>query len=136
MRVPGPRKASFSRGPVAPSFDDGMTRTLTGYRLVTALAVLVGAIGAGSATWAEGSAQAAPPGTCVVHSLPTFVAQGELGTTAEVADIVEVHCDPLVYGTESKIRITADQLLARCEGHLTWYAANPFAVTTGRGITV
>ena len=71
-----------------------------------------------------------------MHSLPTFVAQGEFATAAEVADIVEVKCDPFVYGTGSKVKITADQLLSRCKGDLSWYATNPFKVTTGRGITV
>ena len=136
MRATGPRKAPLSWGPDAPSSGDGVARVLRTCRLAASLAVLVGAIGAGLATWAAGGAQAAPPGICVVHSLPSFVAQGELGTTAEVADIVEVHCDPFVYGTESKIRLTADQLFSRCAGDLSWYAVNPFAVTAGRSVTV
>ena len=50
--------------------------------------------------------------TCVVHSLPSFIAQGEnvgdIKTAATVADIVEVECDPTIYGTGSKIKITAN----------------------------
>src|SRR4029077_13088306 len=46
--------------------------------------------------------------TCVVHSLPGgFVAQGEFSTAATVADVVEVECNPAIYGTGSKMKITA-----------------------------
>jgi hypothetical protein len=113
-----------------------MAHTRTAHRFAASLVLLVCATGAGSATWTAGTAQAAVPATCVVHSLPTFVAQGESATAAEVADIVEVRCDPFLYGTGSKIKITADQLFSRCKGDLTWYATNPFAVATGRGVTV
>src|SRR5437763_15892768 len=50
------------------------------------------------------------PATCVVHSLSSFVAQGEFELQATAADIVEVECNPFVYGTGSKIKITASQL--------------------------
>src|SRR5437870_3754675 len=80
--------------------------------------------------------EAAPRGTCVVHSLPSFVLQGEFENTATVADIVEVECDPTIYGTGSKIKITANQLYSLCKGHLTWYEPNPFRIETGRGISV
>ncbi len=82
------------------------------------------------------SEEEAPRGTCVVHSLPSFVLQGEFGTTATVADIIEVECDPTIYGTGSKIKITAAQLYNLCKGSLTWYVPNPLVTTTGRGITV
>ncbi len=76
---------------------------------------------------AQGTALAAPPppATCVVHSLPSFVAQGEFATAATVADVVEVECDPTVYGTRSKIRLTASQLYGRCQDDVTWYDPNP-----------
>jgi hypothetical protein len=74
--------------------------------------------------------------TCVVHSLPSFTAQGEFTTTATVADIIEVECDPTVYGTESKIKITASQLYSRCKGKLTWFVPNPYSRSEGRGVTV
>jgi hypothetical protein len=82
-----------------------------------------------------------PNGTCVVHSLPSFVAQGEnadeVNTEAMVADVIQVACDPTVYGTGSKIKLTANQLYTRCQGRLTWYVPNPFTETSGaRGITV
>jgi hypothetical protein len=75
-------------------------------------------------------------GTCVVHSLSSFTAQGEFGTTATVGDIIEVECNPTVYGTESKIKITASQLYSRCKGKLTWFVPNPYSRSEGRGVTV
>jgi hypothetical protein len=88
-------------------------------------------------------AAAAPAGGCVVHSLPSFVAQGEnipangLNTEATVADVIQVECNPTVYGTGSKIKITASQLFTRCKGELTWYEPNPFTeVEDARGITL
>jgi hypothetical protein len=61
---------------------------------------------------------------CVVHSLPSFVAQGEGVTTATVADVIEVNCDPTKYGTKSKIKVTAFPLYTLCEGDVTWYVPN------------
>jgi hypothetical protein len=85
---------------------------------------------------APGVALAAPSSTCTVHSLPSFIAQGEFTTAAEVADVVEVECDPLVYGTGSKVKVTASQLFSRCKGDVTWYVPNPFSETKGRGVTL
>ena len=83
-----------------------------------------------------GSAVAAANGTCVVHSLSSFTAQGEFGTTATVADIIEVECNPEIYGTGSKVKITANQLFTRCGGKLTWFVPNPFKKVTGKGVSV
>jgi hypothetical protein len=74
--------------------------------------------------------------TCVVESLSSFVAQGEFGASATAADIIQVECNPEVYGTGSPIRITANQLLSRCNGKLTWIVPNPFSKSTGNGVTV
>src|SRR5438552_421979 len=93
---------------------------------------------AGTAS-AHGTAPTAPSttkATCVVHSLPSFVAQGEFGASATAADIIEVECDPTVYGTGSPIRITASQLFSRCNGKLTWIVPNPFSRSEGNGVTV
>jgi hypothetical protein len=88
-------------------------------------------------------AAAAPSGMCVVHSLPSFVAQGENipangpNTEAMVADVIQVECNPTVYGTGSKIKVTASQLFTRCKNKLTWYVPNPFnEVEDARGITL
>ena len=74
--------------------------------------------------------------TCVVESLPSFVAQGEFGASATAADIIQVECNPEVYGTGSPIRITANQLFSRCNGKLTWIVPNPFSRSEGNGVTV
>jgi hypothetical protein len=75
--------------------------------------------------------------TCVVHSLPSFIAQGEFKVAATVGDIVEVECNPDIYGTASKIKITASQLFTRCKGHLNWYVPNPFKVVLDKaGVSV
>ncbi len=92
-------------------------------------AVSAGAASARVAASARGaSAASTEAGTCVVNSLPSFIDQGEEATEATVGDVVEVECDPTRYGTGSKIKISAAQLYAACEGHLTWYVANPFTV--------
>jgi hypothetical protein len=89
------------------------------------------------------------PATCVIHSLPAFVAQGEnidgRNAAATVADVVDVECDPTVYGTKSRMKLLASQLYTRCAGHLTWYVPNNppgegipggYEVIAGRGVTV
>jgi hypothetical protein len=103
--------------------------------LVAAFALVAGAsMALAPGALAQRSAPAA--GTCVIHSLPSFVAQGEGATAATVADIVEVECDPTVYGTGSKIKLIASQLFSRCNEKLSWWVPNPFARTEGRGVTV
>jgi hypothetical protein len=101
--------------------------------LASSLFLLIGTASAASPT-------TDPNGTCVVHSLPSFVAQGEnadeVNTEATVADVIQVACDPTTYGTGSKIKLTANQLYTRCLGRLTWYVPNPFSETVGRGVTV
>src|SRR2546423_1144055 len=99
--------------------------------LRTRLAVLAGSalllLGVSSALGAAPAA-AQSGKTCVVHSLPSFIAQGEnvggVETASTVADIVEVECDPTVYGTKSGVKITASQLYTRCDKRLTWYVPN------------
>jgi hypothetical protein len=81
-----------------------------------------------------GSASAAGTGTCNVKSLPSFTAQGEFGTTATVADVIEVGCDPAEYGTDSEVEVVASQLYSRCNGDISWYIPNPYAVSSGRGV--
>ena len=38
--------------------------------------------------------------------------------------MVEVECNPYIYGTGAKVTITAEQLYYRCQEHLTWYVPN------------
>jgi len=62
-------------------------------------------------------------GSCTVVSLPSFVAQGEYGYAASVADVVEVSCDPFTYGTGQEVTVTAAQLASRCH-NLAWIVPN------------
>ena len=84
---------------------------------------------AGTAS-AHGStkAQVTEGSTCAVHSLPSFVAQGEFRQQATAADVIEVECNPFLYGTGSKVTVIASQLYSRCNGSITWYVPNPYRV--------
>ena len=75
---------------------------------------------AGTAS-AHGSAkaQAAEGSTCAIHSLPSFVAQGEFSTQATAADVIEVECNPFLYGTGSKVTVIASQLYSRCNSDIS-----------------
>jgi hypothetical protein len=90
---------------------------------------------AGTAS-AHGSAaaQGAEGSTCAVHSLPSFVAQGEFSLQASAADVIEVECNPFLYGTGSKVTVIASQLYSRCNSDIHWYIPNPYEVTSGRGV--
>jgi len=66
---------------------------------------------------------AASTGSCTVVSLPSFVAQGEYGYAASVADVVEVSCNPYTYGTGQEVSVTASQLASRCH-NLAWIVPN------------
>ncbi len=130
----GPRKANAFRGP---------SRLLALALVASAFAALIpGTAQARAARPARApgstrvAAAANPSATCLVHSLPSFTAQGEFETTATVGDVVEVECNPEIYGTGSKVKITASQLFSRCKGKLTWYVPNPFTVVEGGGVTV
>jgi hypothetical protein len=103
--------------------------------LVVLCASLFSVVGTASAQARAHSA--ATTKTCKVTSLPTFVAQGQENTAAMVADIIEVECNPNIYGTKSKVKIMASQLRTRCENHITWYIPNPFKEEKGSaGISV
>lgn len=88
----------------------------------------------GSSTASPAALAQEPASPCLVHSLPSFVGQGEFKLKATAADVVEVECNPFVYGTGSRITVTASQLYSRCGDDLTWYAPNPFRTESGRGI--
>jgi hypothetical protein len=105
-------------------------------RLAIALALATSALTALAPVSAAAQPSDPSASTCVIHSLPSFVAQGEGATAATVADVVEVECDPTVYGTGSKIKVIASQLFSRCRERLTWWVPNPFARAEGRGVSV
>jgi hypothetical protein len=68
-----------------------------------------------------GTAFAGPPKAkkgCIVHSLPSFVAQGEGVAESSVADIIEVECEGGYEGAE--IIVTSQELYSRCGGKLYW----------------
>src|SRR6476469_9501256 len=111
MSAKGPRSARALRGPARVC-------------ALAMLALVLAAAAPGVAHARSAAAQGPGPSTCVVRSLPSFVAQGEFGTTATVADVIEVGCDPTIYGTDSKIKITASQLYSRCKGRLVWIVPN------------
>ena len=76
-------------------------------------------------------AQASEGTTCAVHSLPSFVAQGEFELQATAADVIEVECNPFVYGTGSKVTVIASQLYSRCDKDITWIVPNPYGTSDG-----
>jgi len=121
MRVEGPRQVPGHRGP-SRLLGTGLAALACSISLLVGLALPSGALAA--------------PSTCLVHSLPSFTAQGEFGTAATVADIVEVECDPTIYGTGSRIKLVASQLFSRCKGGVTWYVPNPFQESEARSVTV
>jgi hypothetical protein len=81
----------------------------------------------------------------LIHSLPSFIAQGEFATSMTVADVIEVECNPYVYSSGAAITITAQQLSSRCQ-EVTWYVPNEpggndapdagFVVRSGASVTL
>jgi len=103
--------------------------------LASSFALMVGSASAHGTVKAQAGTTT---GSCSVRSLPSFVAQGEseYGTSAEVADVIEVSCDPYVYSDGAEVTLTASQLYDRCDHDLTWYDANNYGESTsGSGAT-
>jgi hypothetical protein len=124
-------------------------RAVVAAMAAAALAGVASASAPAQPTRASAATHAAPAAaipTCAVKSLPSFITQGEEAnvvaegrerTAAMVADIIEVECNPKVYGTKSQIKITASQLFNRCEDSVTWYVPNPFREEAGKpGVSV
>src|SRR5437588_377312 len=102
-----------------------MTSRNLGVGLAVLAASMVSLAGTAFAHTTSSSEEDPPPNpVCVIHSLPSFIAQGERSTAATVADVIEVECNPALYGTNSKIKLIASQLFERCGGHLKWYLPN------------
>lgn len=51
---------------------------------------------------------------CKVLSLPSFIAQGEFKLPATVGDVIEVSCNPFLYGAGAEVTVNASQLHNRC----------------------
>ena len=71
-------------------------------------------------------AQVEPAPTCILHSLPSFIAQGEFGLEGTVGDVVEFECNPSEYAPGTTVEISDAQLFSRCAGGITWYVPNEF----------
>jgi len=79
---------------------------------------------AGSASARSVTPQGTTAGSCHIRSLPSFIAQGEFETSATVADVIEVSCDPYTYSAGAPVTVTASQLYSRCHGDISWYDPN------------
>jgi len=103
-----------------------MERRLFGVGLMVLASSFVLMAGTASAHGTVKPQASSGSGTCSVRSLPSFVAQGEseYWTSAEVADVIEVSCNPYVYSDGAEVTLTASQLYDRCNHDLTWYDAN------------
>ena len=110
-----------------------LSRRATTYRALSLVLLAWGAVGiltteqaaahSSSLTSAVAPASQSQSASCVIHSLPSFVAQGEFASTATVADVIEVECNPFLYGTGAEVTITAAQLYSRCH-EVSWYIPN------------
>ena len=86
-----------------------------------------------AALFAARQAQAAA--ACAIHSLPSFVQQGQgTGSSENVADIVEVQCESTYAG--DTVTISSAPLDSACGGSLSWSSPYPFAPKTASSITV
>lgn len=108
---------------------------------VTSLVALAASLSlmAGTAS-ARGTAvkAAAEPttGSCVINSNPSFTLQGEYETFATAGDVIQVECNPEIFGTGSEVEVTAAQLYSRCKDDITWYDADLSTgpITSGPGV--
>jgi hypothetical protein len=99
-----------------------------GVPLVLAAAGVLGIQGSAAAP-ADAFTSSEP---CVVRTLPEkFV---ELSTTGSVADVVEVSCEASLAG--SPVKIAAQELWDRCNGHLSWALPYPYESTSADAIEV
>jgi hypothetical protein len=77
------------------------------------------------------------PSTCIVRSLPLFVAQGEFASASSVADIIEIECEPIY--AEHFVKVSSMELYNSCDDSLSWSAIgnqeDPYAPVTGSSIS-
>jgi hypothetical protein len=69
---------------------------------------------------------------CEVHSLTSFMDQGEFKAASSVADTIEVECKQ-VYA-EKKVTIAAEELYSRCADKLNWIVPPSTTPTTGPSV--
>lgn len=118
-----------------------MTDALTTPRLFLALAIGVIAafspsvVQARTAHLTHSSVGEPASGSCIIQTLPpSFVDQGEFGTSSSVADVVRVSCEPVLAG--QSVKLSSQQLFNRCKGGLSWSAPFPYAPVPGPSFSV
>ncbi|HXN39068.1 MAG TPA: hypothetical protein VN892_13595 [Solirubrobacteraceae bacterium] len=118
-----------------------MTDALTTLRLFLALAVGVivalapSVAQARTAHLTHSSVGEPASGSCIIQTLPpSFVDQGEFGTSSSVADVVRVSCEPVLAG--QSVKLSSQQLFNRCKGGLSWSAPFPYAPVPGPSFSV
>jgi len=106
--------------------------------LVVGVFMLTGTAFAAHATHHKKGKPAAGPKevepVCVVHSLPSFMDQGEFEESSSIADVVEVECQPVF--AEHFVKVTATELFNRCAKKLSWSVPAPYAPVTGPSISL
>jgi hypothetical protein len=83
--------------------------------------------------WGSATSQAATKGECVLHSLPSFVAQGLSTYAASVADIAEVAC---FEEAGQLVTLEDPELYVHCANQLNWAQPVPYAKTSGPSFNV
>jgi hypothetical protein len=64
------------------------------------------------------STTAGEPETCTIHSLGSFMDQGEFQSSSSVADVIEIECQA-VYA-EQRVTVSDNELFDRCERETSW----------------
>ena len=104
-------------------------RSLLAGLVVVVLGSLLLAGSASARTVTGKKSSAGEPPTCIIASLPSFVAQGEFGEASSVADVVEVSCTP-EFGFQT-VKLSDEELFSRCKGKTSWSEAPEFEPTEG-----
>jgi hypothetical protein len=80
--------------------------------------------------------EAGSAGSCVIHTLPSFMDEGYGPEASSVADIIEVECEPVF--AEQTVKVGSQELYNRCDDHLSWSAvsneADPYDPVEGASI--
>jgi hypothetical protein len=77
---------------------------------------------------AKGKPALAEPPVCVLHSLPSFIDQGEFAGHSTVGDVIEIECQPVF--AEHLVEFAAHELQSRC--NIYWYSGHSPAKPTER----
>ncbi|HTZ62728.1 MAG TPA: hypothetical protein VMB51_01335 [Solirubrobacteraceae bacterium] len=80
--------------------------------------------------------EAGSAGSCVIHTLPSFMDEGYGSEASSVADIIEIECEPVF--AEQTVKVGSQELYSRCADHLSWSAvsneADPYNPVEGASI--